>query len=86
MTEEIKVGAWSYTTKGTEKKLLSDAMAASRTKHILKKRRKNTIVMEEDILEDHIVSVEEEKDISWTECKEGSVGLRSVSEVTKSSS
>lgn len=64
MTEETKECARSYPTRGTEKKLMSDAMTTSKTKHILKQRQRNTIAMEEEIPEDQIVSVEKEKEVS----------------------
>lgn len=46
VTEETLVVARSYTTKGIEKKLLSDAMVDSKAKITQKKRQKHTIVVE----------------------------------------
>lgn len=42
---------------------MGDAMAASRQKHAMKKRKKATTIHEDDIPEDHVVKVEEEKEI-----------------------
>lgn len=58
------VVARSYTTRGTEKKLLSYAMVAIKRKHVLKKRQRNTTIVEEDIPEDQVVCIDEEKDVS----------------------
>lgn len=59
-------------------------MGTSKTKHVLKTRQRNTVV-KEDISEDQVVSVEEEKEVSWTEFEQDLVGPRSLSEVTKPS-
>lgn len=58
------VVAKSYTTRGTEKKLLSDAMVAIKTKHVLKKRQRNTTIVEEDIPEGQVICIDEQKDVS----------------------
>lgn len=57
----------SYTTSGTEKKLLGDAMTANRQKHISRKKQRKTIVVEEEIPKGKLVDVKEETDIGWTE-------------------
>lgn len=54
----------SYTTRGTEKKLLGDAMKASRQKQISKKRLRKTTVVKPDISEDQVVNVGEDEDIN----------------------
>lgn len=52
MTEESVVVMRSYTTRGTEKKLLSDTMVSSREKHAMKKSKKVVTIVEDDIPED----------------------------------
>lgn len=52
MSEESAVVVRSYTTRGTEKNLLSDTMVASREKHAMKKGKKVVTVVEDDIPED----------------------------------
>lgn len=86
MTEETTVVVRSYTTRGTEKKLLSDAMSVNKRKHVLKKRWRNTTIVEEDIHEDQVIRVEGEKEVSWTEFEEDLITLRTLTEVTKPSS
>lgn len=83
MTEETMVVARNYTTRGTEKKLMRDAMAASKRKYVLKKRIRNIIVGEENIPKDQVISVEEEKEIIWTESEEDLGGLSQGPKVTK---
>lgn len=70
VSERTIVVARSYTTMGTEKNLLSDGMTASKQKYVYKKRQRKTTVVKEYIPEDHIVNVEEEKEIDWTESEE----------------
>lgn len=57
----------SYTTRGVEKKLLSDAMRSSKQKHISKKKLRKTTVVKPDIPEDQVVNVKEDDDIDWTD-------------------
>lgn len=61
----------SYTTRGAEKKkLLGDAMRASKQKHILKKRLRKIIFIEIDIPEDQVVDIVKDEEIIWTDSKE----------------
>lgn len=60
----------SYSTRGTERKLLNNVMKASRQKHVYKKRLSRTTVVEEDIPEDQTVEVVEEPEIDWTESED----------------
>lgn len=61
-------------------------MVASKAKSTKKKRLRHTAVIEEDILKDHVVDVDEEWEISWTESDKNLVGLKIHSEITKPSS
>lgn len=63
MTKESVIVVRCYTTRGTKKKLLSHSILASRSKYAMKKRKKVITIVEDDIPEDKVVIVEEEKEV-----------------------
>lgn len=61
VNEESIIAVRSYTTKGTEKKLLGDAVKASKQKHEYKKRQRRTTFVEHDIPDDQVVELKKKK-------------------------
>lgn len=53
----------SFATKRIEKKVLGDAMKASRLKHIANKKQRRTMVVQKEIPEDKLVDVEGDIDV-----------------------
>lgn len=67
ISEEGTAVIRSYSTRESKRKLLGDAMKASKQKHAYKKRLRRTTVVEKDKPKDQVVKVMEEPENNWME-------------------
>lgn len=71
MSEDAPIVTSTYPTRGTHKKLMSGAMAASKSKATKKRKLRSTIVVkEEEVPNDKLVNMDTEEENSEIESDE----------------